>query len=436
LVEKKLTDIYCILSGGGEGEYKIRGWLHHKRSSGGVLFLIIRDGTGIIQCVAKRDKLGDELFEKLEKLPVESVLEVSGFVRKDFRAPFGCELSIEEAKIIGESESGYPIARKYHGPDFLLDNRHLWIRNEKMQAILRVRSKLLKAAREWLEEHDFTEAHAPIFTAAACEGGATLFPVDYFGKKVYLTQSWQLYAEAMIASLGKIYTIAPSFRAEKSRTRRHLTEYWHLEVEIPFCNLNCIIKVAEELVSYICKRLAERARVELKFLGRNPEYLKGIDPPFKKLTYDEVVDMLQSEGVQIEWGEDLDWSHEKVIASKFNEPFFITHFPKGAKAFYHKPDPKRPEVTLSADMLAPEGYGEIIGGGERIDDVKQLLKSIKDDGLNPKDYKWYIDLRRYGSVPHSGFGLGVERMLMWVCKLKHIRDAIAFPRLVRRSVYP
>jgi len=429
------TEISRILAGEG-GRRVIRGWLHNKRSSGGIHFLIIRDGTGILQCVARKDFLDEETFERLAKLPIESALEVRGTVRKDPRAPGGYELLVEGVRVYHEAERDYPIAKKYHSPDFLLNHRHLWIRSRKMQTILRVRAKFLRAAREWLDGHGYTEAHMPIFTASACEGGATLFPVDYFGKKVYLTQSWQLYAEAAIASLGKIYTIAPSFRAEKSRTRRHLTEYWHLEVEEPFCDLEGIMRVQEELLTHICHSLAKEAWDELSFLGRDPNDLLRIKPPFKRITYDRAVELLRGEGVQIEWGEDLRWEHEKVLAGMFDQPFFVTHFPRGVKAFYHKPDPKRPEVTLSADLLAPEGYGEITGGGQRIDDLNELMERIREEGLNPEDYKWYIDLRKYGSVPHSGFGLGVERAIAWICKLDHIRDAIAFPRLVRRRVYP
>jgi len=429
------VEVAKILAG-EEGTQTIRGWLHNKRSSGGILFLIVRDGTGMIQCVVRRDTFDEETFNKIERLPVESVIEITGTVRKDPRAPGGYELLAKDVRVIHEAERGFPIAKKYHSPDFLLTHRHLWIRSKKMQAVLRVRAKFLKAARSWLDEHGYTEVHVPILTAAACEGGATLFPVDYFGKKVYLTQSWQLYAEAVIASLGKIYTVAPSFRAEKSRTRRHLTEYWHLEVEEPFCDLDCIMKVQEELITFICHTLAEKASNELEVLGRNPKDLLRIKPPFMRLTYDEVIALLQKHGVEIEWGEDLGWEQEKVLARMFDQPFFVTHYPRGVKAFYHKPDPKRPEVTLSADLLAPEGYGEITGGGQRIHDLNELLERIKEEGLNPDDYQWYLDLRRYGSVPHSGFGLGVERTVTWICKLNHIRDAIAFPRLVRRRVYP
>ncbi len=417
------------------GEVRIHGWLHNKRSSGGIHFLLIRDGTGIIQCTMKRDKVEPEIFDLTDRLTLESTVELSGTVKKDPRAPGGFEIQVKELKVIHMAHGDFPIAKKYHGPDFLLDNRHLWIRSQKMQNILRIRAKILEVAREWFRMNEYTEFHAPILITAACEGGSTLFNVKYFDRDAYLTQSWQLYAEAAIASLGKIYTIAPSFRAEKSRTRRHLTEYWHLEVEIPWCDLNGIMKVQEELLTYMLHRLSEEMAGELRTLGRDPEDLRRIEPPFEKITYDEAVDILNRDGINFEWGDDLGWIEEKHLTLKFDSPFFITHYPKEAKAFYHKPDPERPEVTLSADLLAPEGYGEITGGGQRIDDFNVLLKRLEEENLNPEDYKWYLDLRKYGSVPHSGFGLGVERTIAWICKLDHIRDAIAFPRLINR-VYP
>ena len=433
-MEMELSEIEGILKG-KEGEVLIRGWLYHKRSSGGILFFIIRDGSGFIQCTLKKEKFEPEFFEEIEKLTLESVVEVEGISKKEPRAPGGYEISVEKIKILHESQEGFPIAKKYHGPEFLLDYRHLWLRSEKMQAILKIRSKTLEIARGWLLSHGYKEFHSPSLTGAACEGGATMFTVDYFGKKAYLTQSWQLYAEAAISSLGKIFTVAPSFRAEKSRTRRHLTEFWHLEVEEPFCDLEKTMKMQEEFITYICHKLAEECEKELKKLGRDPQDLLKIKPPFPRITYDQAIEILQKDGVKIKWGDDITWVIEKKLAMKFDVPFFLTHFPKGVKAFYHKPDPKRPEVTLSADMLAPEGYGEIIGGGQRIHDLEELLQRIKEEKLNPKDYEWYVDLRRYGSVPHAGFGLGIERFVMWVCKLKHIRDAIPFPRLMNR-IYP
>ncbi|RLG96132.1 asparagine--tRNA ligase [Candidatus Bathyarchaeota archaeon] len=431
-----LTNVSSILSGKHcDDSVIIRGWLHNMRSSGGIHFLIVRDGTGIIQCTMKRGTVDDALFEKTKDLTLESSIEVIGKVVEDKRAPGGYEIRVEDLKVFHRAEEGYPIAKKYHGPDFLLDNRHLWIRSQKMQTILHVRAKFLEAAREWFKMNGYTEFHSPTIITAACEGGATLFPVKYFDREAYLTQSWQLYAEAAIASLGKIYTVAPSFRAEKSRTRRHLTEYWHLEVEVPWCDLNCIMKIQEELLAYVLDVLYDEMSRELTYLGREPDDLRRMKPPYERITYDMAVEILNEEGIRFNWGDDITWTHEKILTKRFDKPFFITHFPKGVKAFYHKPDPKRPEVTLSADLLAPEGYGEITGGGQRIDDAEELIRRIKEENLNPEDYKWYIDLRRYGSVPHSGFGLGVERVIAWICKLDHIRDAIAFPRLINR-VYP
>ncbi|MEM1543800.1 MAG: asparagine--tRNA ligase, partial [Candidatus Bathyarchaeia archaeon] len=418
-------------------EVTVRGWLHNRRSSGGIHFLMVRDGTGVIQCTMKKDRVSAETFEVAKKITMESTIELTGVVREDNRAPGGYEIQTSDLRVIYRAEEGFPIAKKYHGPDFLLDNRHLWIRSQKMQRILRIRARFLKAAREWLDQNGFTEFHAPTLITAACEGGATLFSVKYFDREAYLTQSWQLYAEAAIASLGKIYTIAPSFRAEKSRTRRHLTEFWHLEVEVPWCDLEGIMRIEEEMLTYILHRLVEDpiAARDLGALGRPPKDLLRIEPPFPRITYDEVVKILNDDGIRFEWGNDLGWVEEKHLTLKFDKPFFVTHYPRSAKAFYHKPDPKRPEVTLSADLLAPEGYGEITGGGQRIEDLNELLERIKENNLNPEDYKWYIDLRRYGTVPHSGFGLGVERTIAWICKLSHIRDAIAFPRLINR-VYP
>ena len=432
----EFLDTSRIFAGGFEGKrVHVRGWVLHRRSSGGIQFLLLRDGAGIIQCTLKKDKMDAKTFETIGELPVESTVEITGVVKGDPRAPRGYEISVDAIKVLNKAEEDYPIAKKYHGPEFLLDHRHLWLRNEKMQAIMQVKAKLLDAARAWLKQHDYTEVQMPTLITAACEGGATLFEVKYFDTKAYLTQSWQLYAEAVIASLGKIYTVAPSFRAEKSRTRRHLTEYWHLEAEAPWCDLEGIMKVQEELLTHICQRLSQEAAEELTSLERDLKDLSRVQAPFPRITYDEAVETIQKDGVEICWGEDLGWKQEKQLALKFDRPFFVTHYPKGAKAFYHKPDPDRPEVTLSADMLAPEGYGEITGGGQRIDDLGELLRRMEEENLDPKEYQWYIDLRKYGSVPHSGFGLGVERTVAWICKLKHIRDAIAFPRLINR-VYP
>lgn len=435
--QSKQVDVADILDGKYDGQrVSVRGWIYNKRSSGGIQFLILRDGSGVVQCTLNRKSIGGDAFERVERLPSESVIELEGIVTVDNRAPEGRELSVDRVGLILEAQPDYPITHKRHGVDFLLDNRHLYIREPKMQAILRLRAKAMEAARSWLVERGYTEAHSPIFTAAACEGGSTLFEVEYFDEEgVYLAQSWQLYAEAMISSLGKIYTIAPSFRAEKSRTRRHLAEYWHLEVEEPFTDLYGIMKVGDELVTHICHTLAQERPRELRRLGGRPEELLRLEPPYPRITYDEALEILRKDGIELLWGEDMGWQQEEPLTKHFDTPFWVTHFPKGVKAFYHKPDPKRREVTLSADLLAPEGYGEIIGGGQRIDDYEELLQRIREEGLDPEEYKWYLDLRRWGSVPHSGFGLGIERLLMWIAKLEHIRDAIPFPRDMRR-VYP
>ncbi|HXZ98255.1 MAG TPA: asparagine--tRNA ligase [Candidatus Acidoferrum sp.] len=421
-----------ILTGSaGSARVKVRGWLHNRRSSGGVLFLIVRDGTGFLQCTAKKDQLGEK-FSEIETVPLESTIEVEGEITRDPRAPRGYELRIADFKVLHRSHDDFPIAKKYHGPEFLLDNRHFWIRSKKMQTILRVRALVIEESRRWLKEHDYLEVQVPILVSAAVEGGSTLFEVKYFDEKAYLTQSWQLYAEAMIASLGKIYTLAPSFRAEKSRTRRHLTEYWHLELEEPWLDLEGLIKVEEGLLLHICHQVAAQASDELEELGREPSELASLKAPLPTITYDRAVELIRKSDSSFEWGTDLGYNQEKILTKEFTTPFFVTHYPKSVKAFYHMLDPKRPEVTLSVDLLAPEGYGEITGGGQRIHDYEQLMQRIDEEHLNPKDYSWYLDLRKYGTVPHSGFGMGIERTVAWVCKLRHIRDAAAFPRLMNR----
>ncbi len=433
---EEFTTISRILQGNLEEKpVRLRGWLHNKRSSGGIQFILLRDGSGTLQCTVRKNAVDKETFDLFETLPPESTIRIEGVVKKDTRAPGGYEISVQKVSVYRKAEENFPIAQKYHGPEFLLDNRHLWIRNRKMQATLRIRSSVLEAAREWFKQNEYTETHVPTIITAACEGGSTLFEVKYFDTKAYLTQSWQLYAEAMIASLGKIYTIAPSFRAERSRTRRHLTEYWHLEAEAPWYNLDSVMRDEEELITHIAHSVAKSRPNELTLNKRDPNELLKLKSPFPRITYDKAVELLKEQGVEIKYGDDLGWEQEKILTLQFNSPFFVTHFPKTAKAFYHKLDPSRPEVTLSADLLAPEGYGEITGGGERIDDFNELSQRIKDENLDPKDYQWYLDLRRYGSVPHAGFGLGVERTIAWICKLKHIRDAVAFPRLINR-VYP
>ncbi len=428
-----IVEIKDIKEGKKKGKVRIRGWMENQRSSGGIQFLILRDRTGRIQCTLEENDVNKKLFEEMDDIQPESVLAIEGEAKKDDRAPGGYEISADEIVIISKSLPDWPIAKKEHGLEFLLDNRHLWLRSEQMQAMLKIRSKVINIARRWLLDHGYYEFQSPIFISAACEGGSTLFPVEYFGKDAYLTQSWQLYAESAISSIGKIFTVAPSFRAEKSRTRRHLTEFWHLEVEEPFCDLEGTMKMQEEFVSHIANTLAKEMPEELKKFGRDPEVLMNVKPPFKKITYDKAIEIINKEGGDVEWGDDLTWTDEKILTEKHKVPFFVYKYPKGVKAFYHKPDPENSKVTLSADLLAPEGYGELIGGGQRTHDYDQMMKRIDEDGLNPEDYEWYIDLRRWGTVPHSGFGMGIERLIMWLLKLDHIRDAIAFPRTMTRA---
>jgi asparaginyl-tRNA synthetase len=433
---EKTATISDIFAGKMDGsDVSLRGWLHHVRSSGGILFLQVRDGTGVIQCTMKKDQTDPKEFEQLSLVPIESTIEITGTVRKDPRAPRGYEIAGKKVTVLFPAEDGFPIAKKYHGPDFLLDHRHFWIRSPKLQTIMRIRARLIDELRRWLIDHEYLEVQVPILVNAAVEGGSTLFQVKYFDQKAYLTQSWQLYAEAMISGVGKIFTLAPSFRAERSRTRRHLTEYWHLEVEEPWLDLEGLMRLEEELVAYACKRVREEMQEELKLVGRDPSELEKVKGPFPRITYDEAVKLVQKSRPSFKWGTDMGYEEEKALTEKFDQPFFVSHFPKGTKAFYHMPDPKNPKVTLSVDLLAPEGYGEITGGGQRTHELKSLLARMKEEGLKPKDYQWYVDLRRYGTVPHSGFGMGIERTLTWICKLEHIRDSIAFPRLINR-IYP
>lgn len=434
-----------ILSGEYQGIANIRGWVHHKRVLGSLIFLLIRDERNIIQAKFSKNNFDNKEFESVVNLPVESVVAISGNIENDLRAPGGYEISVNSINILICANRGYPIIRKHHEPDFLLNNRHLWLRNEKMQDIMVIRSNILRIARQWLEHEGFLEVQMPTLVGSACEGGSTLFEVDYFEQKAFLTQSWQLYAEATIASLGKIYTLAPSFRAEKHRTTRHLSEFWHLEVEKPWCDLNDLITVEEQLLSHICINIAKETPKRLKNLGRNPEKLSSIDIPLNRITYDKALYILHEEGLYVEWGNDLGWEEEKILTKKFETPFFVTHYPKSTKAFYHKLDSSNPEITLSVDMLAPEGYGEITGGGQRIHDYNELCQRMKEEELKAQkeksifiseEYNWYVDLRKFGSVPHSGFGLGIERLVAWICKLNHIRDAILFPRFRGRRLYP
>jgi len=410
---------------------EIKGWLWKKREHGGVIFLDVRNASGITQCVVKRSEASEELWEKAKRVTQESSLIIMGESVKEPRAPGGREIRVKEIEIVHIAESPYPLGKKEHSQAFLMEKRHLAVRGLKYQAVFKVRNVVLKACREYFEENGWYEISPPIIIGTACEGGATLLEVNYFGHKKFLSQSAQLYLEAMIYSLEKVWSLTPSFRAEKSRTRRHLVEFWHLEAEAAWFKLEDIMRVEEELVSHVCSRVAEECSEQLLFLGRKPEDLKRIKPPFKKMTYEEAIQYLKNKGVDIKWGEDFGADEEKILTIDVKEPFFIHSYPIEVKAFYVKEDPNRKGIGLTADLLAPEGYGEITTGGEREEDINKLVERIKKEGFSPEDYSWYLDLRRYGSVPHGGFGLGIERFLMWICKLQHIRDALPFPRMAR-----
>jgi asparaginyl-tRNA synthetase len=419
-----------------EGQQVIlHGWLHNRRSSGRIHFLTVRDGTGFIQCVTSRESVPDEVFVRADHLSQETSLLVTGTVRADKRAPGGYELDVSDLQVVGES-AGYPITPKEHGVDYLLDRRHLWIRSERQQAILRIRHEVIDAVRDFFNGRGFVLVDTPIFTPAAVEGTTTLFPVQYFdADTVYLTQSGQLYNEADAAALGRVYCFGPTFRAEKSKTRRHLTEFWMVEPEVAYATLDDTIELAEQLVSAVVGRVLERRRRELAVIGRDTSKLEKVRPPFPRVSYDEAVRILKDKGQPFEWGGDFGATDETVLSEQFDGPIAVHRYPSAIKAFYMKPDPERLELALCVDVLAPEGYGEIIGGGQRIDDYDLLLHRIKEHHLPQEAFEWYLDLRRYGSVPHSGFGMGIERVVAWICGLDHLREAIPYPRMLYR-VYP
>ena len=413
----------------------LRGWLHKRRSSGKIHFLTVRDGTGFIQAVMSKSVVGEEAFHLADHLGQETSLTVKGTVRADKRAPGGYEIDVTHLSVIGES-TGYPITNKEHGVDYLLDRRHLWIRSPRQQAILRIRHAVVDAVRDFFNNRNFTLADTPIFTPAACEGTTTLFPVQYFDETTaYLAQSGQLYNEANIMALGRVYCFGPTFRAEKSKTRRHLTEFWMVEPEMAFATLDDAIELGEALVVTIVARVLETRRQELEILNRNIAALERVRAPFPRITYDEAVDLLKLKGQPFEWGGDFGGTDETVLAEQFDRPVVVHRFPSAIKAFYMKSDPERPELSLSVDFLAPEGYGEIIGGGERLDDLDELLARIEKHNLPKESFEWYLDLRRYGTVPHSGFGMGIERVLTWICGLEHLRETIPYPRMLHR-MYP
>jgi asparaginyl-tRNA synthetase len=418
-----------------ERQVEIKGWLVTKRSSGGVQFLIVRDGTGTIQATVHKDEVTQRVFLDADELTQESSVVLKGVVKEDKRAPGDYEVRVRDLHVIQLAEQEYPLGKKEHGIDFLMDLRQLWIRSPRQIAILKVRAEVVKACRDFLDERGFTLTDSPILTPSAVEGLATLFEVPYFGDKAFLTQSGQLYVEATIAAFGKVYCFGPTFRAEKSKTPRHLTEFWMVEPEMAFYDFEDNLKLQEDMVTHIVKKVLEKRKREFEALKRDVKPLKKVELPFDRISYTEAIEMLQKAGYKIEWGEDLGAPHEKFISLKFEKPVFVHRYPKKAKAFYMQPDPRKPEVVLCADLMAPEGYGEIVGGSERIHDLKLLEQRIEEFGLPRKAYEWYLDLRRYGSVPHSGFGLGIERVVTWICKLKHIRETIPFPRTIRR-IYP
>ncbi len=414
----------------------IPGWLYNLRLSGKIAFPILRDGTGILQCVAVKSQLPALLFDSIKELTQESSIVVTGKLRAEPRASGGYELDVENLEIlqrVPESDP-YPITPKEHGIDFLMDHRHLWLRSRRQHAILRIRHEVIRAIRDYFDSHGFTLLDTPIFTPAACEGTTSLFEVNYFDEeKVYLTQSGQLYNEATAMAFGNVYTFGPTFRAEKSKTRRHLTEFWMVEPEMAYAGLEDVKRVAEELIVSVVGRVLQHRRTELVVLERDVSKLEAIQAPFPRISYDDAIEILEKKGSEIQWGGDFGGADETLIGENFDRPVMVDRYPTAIKAFYMQPDPDRPEVALGVDVLAPEGYGEIVGGGQRIHDLDLLLSRIEEHHLPKEAFEWYIDLRRYGSVPHGGFGMGVERCVAWICGLEHVRETIPFPRMLYRT---
>jgi asparaginyl-tRNA synthetase len=430
--------------GSHEGQaVTIRGWLYNLRESGKLLFPIIRDGTGLVQGVVVKSKVAPEMWNALKGLTQESALIVSGQVRAEKRAPGGYELELDTAEVVQRvSESDpYPITLKEHGVDFLMEHRHLWMRTPRQTAILRTRAEIINAVRDYLNQNGYTLADPPILTPAACEGTTTLFPVDYFDEQAFLTQSGQLYNEAAAMALGKVYSFGPTFRAEKSKTRRHLTEFWMVEPEVAYYTLDDIMELAENFVTYIVKRCLERRRADLETMGRDISFLEKIDAPFPRISYDDAVAMLHEGHAKgelenkFEYGNDFGAPDETYISSKFERPLMVHRYPAAVKAFYMEPDPQDATKALCVDVLAPQGYGEIIGGSQRVSSYDLLLQRIHEHQLPEEAFQWYLDLRKFGGVPHSGFGMGIERVVAWICGLEHVRETIPFPRMLHR-MYP
>jgi asparaginyl-tRNA synthetase len=415
-------------------EVTLRGWLYNRRSKGKIQFLILRDGTGMLQCVCVDGQCDPETFRLCDKIPQESSIIVTGVVRKDSRSPGGVELGLKGLRLVSQAQE-YPIQKKGHEIGFLMEHRHLWLRSKRPHAILRIRAELIRAIRDFFDSRGFVCVDAPILTPSACEGTTTLFEVGYFDQKAYLTQSGQLYVEAAAMSLGKVYCFGPTFRAEHSKTRKHLTEFWMVEPEVAYLELDGLMELAEEFVSSIVQRVLETSKEELKTLQRDTRVLERVCPPFPRVSYEDAIKILQEAGVPLNWGEDFGAPHEEAVASRFEKPVIVHHYPAQTKAFYMQPDPKDPRYALCMDVLAPEGYGEIIGGSQRIHDLELLKQRIRQYNLPMDAFEWYLDLRRYGSVPHAGFGLGIERTVAWICGAEHIRECIPFPRMLYR-LYP
>jgi asparaginyl-tRNA synthetase len=414
---------------------RLRGWLHNRRSSGKIHFLTVRDGSGFIQCVMSKQGVGEEMFKAADHLSQESAIIVEGTARADQRAPGGFEVDVISLEIVSEAKD-FPITPKEHGVDYLMDRRHLWIRSQRQQSILRVRHEVINAVRDFFNGRGFILADAPIFTPAACEGTTTLFPVQYFeDTTAYLTQSGQLYNEANAMALGRVYAFGPTFRAEKSKTRRHLTEFWMVEPEMAYATLDDVIELAEGLIVYVVGRALEKRKRELQVLERDTTKLEKVQSPFPRVSYDAAVEILKKKGLPFEWGGDFGAPDETALSEEYDRPICVHRYPAAVKAFYMKQDPQRPELALGVDVLAPEGYGEIIGGGERATDYEFLVDQIKKHDLPQEAFEWYLDLRRYGSVPHGGFGMGIERVVSWICGLEHLREAIPYPRMLYR-MYP
>lgn len=428
------THIQDIARHAGE-DVTIRGWLRHKRVGGKIAFLVVRDGTGDIQAVVSKAAIGPEVFDRTTALTQESSLIVTGKVRADARAPGGYELDVAQLEIIQLVQEDFPIQPKEHGTGFLMEHRHLWLRSHRQHAILRIRHEIIRACRNFFDDRGFILLDTPIFTPNACEGTTTLFETDYFGEKAYLTQSGQLYNEATAAAFGKVYCFGPTFRAEKSKTRRHLMEFWMVEPEVAYAELADMMTLAEEFLTSIVGRVLEHRKEELKVLERDVKKLEAITPPFPRMAYHEAVDRLQKKGNPIQPGDDFGGDEETILSNEFDRPVIIHRYPSAIKAFYMENDPETPDLALCMDVLAPEGYGEIIGGGQRIHQREKLLERLRAHHLPEEAFKWYVDLRTFGAFPHAGFGMGIERAVAWICGLEHVRETIPFPRMLYK-IYP